>query len=198
MKIALFVLFAFFNISYSYADYLIEPNFGFAHGEYNSKHDGTKFQYDSFVFGSKFGYQYMGIFGGLDTSFSLPSLEQRFPVLSNPPKTEYFHWTVGPTLGYRFPFLLKIWASYFLHTQYDSKSGDRKDTLSGTGYAIGGGYQLSFIPYFDLFANLEIRRLKISKVSDDQTGKIYHTQNPATEILLTFSVPIEFKMNFSN
>ena len=125
-------------------------------------------------------------------SFAFPTFEQRTPVYSTPPRTKYFHWTLAPTIGYRFPLLIRAWVSYLLHTQFDSRSGARDESLSGDGYALGVGYQLSFIPNIDVFANLEYRRVKIDKVEDERLAKIYHVDNSMNQILLTLSVPFEF------
>ncbi|MCK5882965.1 MAG: hypothetical protein KAG61_04690 [Bacteriovoracaceae bacterium] len=178
-------------------DVVIEPYIGMVHGEYNSKNDSTKHQYDSFSFGSKAGYRYMGFDGGLDFTFSTPTMEQRMPIENNPSKTDYFRWGIGPYIAYQFPILLRVWGTYFLHSSYTARSGDRNDTLSGSGYALGVGYQLSFIPKVDVFLNLEMRRLTISKVEGSGDSKINDTENPITELMLSLSIPFGFNMDVS-
>lgn len=187
----------FVKMADAFGGYVVEPYVGLVHGEYNSKHDSTKHQYDSFAFGSRIGYRYMGFDSGLDLTFSTPTMEQRQPVESDPSKTDYIGWGVGPYIGYQFPILLRVWGSYFLHNSFSARSGDRNDSLSGNGYALGVGYQMSFIPKLDVFANLEMRRLTVKKVEDDGNSSIHHTENPITELLLSISVPIEFNMDLS-
>ncbi len=184
------------SISVARADYMADPYIGYGFGNYNSKHDATTHQFDSFVFGSRFAYQYLGAFAGLDLNFSFPTMEQRTPILSTPPRTKYFHWSLAPTIGYRFPLLIRAWVSYILHTQFNARSGSRDDSLSGDGYAVGVGYQLSFIPNIDVFANLEYRRVTIDKVEDDRLAKVYKVENTNNEFLITLSIPFEFSMIF--
>ncbi len=187
----------FLKMADAFGGYVVEPYLGYVHGEYNSKHDSTKHQYDSFAFGSRVGKRYMGFDGGLDFTFSMPTMEQRLPVQNDPSKTDYFGWGIGPYIGYQFPILLRVWGSYFLYNSFTARTGTRDDSLTGRGYALGVGYQLSFIPKLDVFANLELRKLEITKVEDEGSGEIHHTKNPITEVLLSISVPIEFNMDVS-
>lgn len=190
--IELFFLIFIFSmfIRDGYASSVVEPYIGYLHGEYNSRSDATKHQYDSLGFGSRIGYRNTGFDLGMDLTFSLSTMEQRLPIASDPPKTDYFTWGLGPYIGYQFPILLRVWITYYLYNSFSSRAGPRSDTLSGNGYGIGAGYQLSFIPNIDVFANLELRRISISKVEADSS--ISRVDNPINELFLSISVPIEF------
>lgn len=172
------------------AEYIVEPSLGVLSGTYKAKHSQSEYSYTTVEFGSKFGYSVIGIEFGLDAKLSFPEFEKTKPVEVSPPKTNFTSLKLGPYIGYTFPFLLKVWGSYYLGTDYEARGGELRGTLSANGYSLGGGMQLSFIPKVDVFGNFEFRSLDVYEVKS-RTG-IYDTNNTITEYIFSVSMPFEF------
>lgn len=173
----------------SFAEYLLEPSFGILSGTYKARHDQSEYSYTTVEFGTKFGYSIIGIEFGVDAKLSFPQFEKRKPVEVDPPETNFNSFKLGPYVGYTFPFLLKVWGTYYLNTDYEAGGGELRGTLSARGYSLGGGMQLSFIPNLDVFGNFEFRSLDVYEVKS-LTG-IYDTNNSIKEYILSVSIPFD-------
>ncbi len=162
-------------------DYYLEPSLGY---QLSGKQEQTiantdyEWSYNAPELGLKAGLAGMGFAGGLSVIQSLTyksTLEKPAPKTTSDMSARH----LGVFASFRFPILLKLWASYYFISDYKVKNGG---TYKGNGFAVGAGYCM--LPLMDLnleFRNVTLDKFAGAKLIDDITAK---------ELVFSVSVPI--------
>lgn len=180
----------FFFSQQSQGSFLIDPYLGFklASGE-NSNNLITEYEYNSLTYGSRLGLKFLGFSGGLD--YSLSSVEMEASTGNTTITDDHEQKSFGVFVGYDFPIMMRIWATYFFDINYEDTDGtDKGDELNGSGLGLGAGWTI--LPLVSL--NLEYRMISLdesvtSGVTNSLTGD---DEIEINELLFSVSIPLEF------
>jgi hypothetical protein len=167
-------------------DFYLEPSLGYQlWGNQTQTVANTDYEwsYRAPELGLKAGLAGMGLAGGLTVIQTL-TYEKKVEKPSNlTGKDDLSTRHLGVFASFRFPFLLKLWASYYFISDYKYKNGANKDkSLKGNGFAVGAGYGL--FPLVDL--NLEFRDVTLNKFN----GVKLNDEVAARELVFSVSVPL--------
>lgn len=116
------------------------------------------------VFGLKVAFKQLGFSAGLDYQMTAGTTQNE---ASGSTEFDLTGSEYGIHFGYDFPIMLRLYATYWLNSEYTSKSGSTESTLKGaSGYTLGVGY--SILPMVAL--NLEMKTLNYSELEVDVSG----------------------------
>lgn len=176
----------------SHAEILIEPFVG--HEQSGSTADGDKTT--AIDFGARLGYMTGGLSFGLHYSMFSGDREQTDD--AGVEKHDLSGSDLGLFVGYRFPMLIKVWATYFLLStaKIASYTIDPDGTgplaalngdieLKGKGTEIGVGF--TFIPFVDL--NVSYRQLTYDDNSYTAASYADISDSDRDALVVTLSVP---------
>lgn len=168
------------------ASLLIEPHVGYIVGgtsDFTSSGTNVALKWNGPDYGARLGGQWLGFQAGLDYSHSTFDLE--LAALGTTVKTAQKRDMLGAFVGYKFPILLRAWATYFFsgkttatETTTSSNSGD---FTKGKGMELGVGF--TGLPIVNL--NLSYRT---STQDKDETGAM-NPEIKTKEFLLSVSAP---------
>lgn len=149
------------------AGFMVEPYLGMLVNSTGTTNDCSSNCDDEITgnaIGAKIGYKQLGFSFGLDyqmttgTSTNEASGSSEFDLSIS----EY-----GLHVGYDFPILFRVYATYWLNSDYNISSGSNEYTLNkASGYTLGVGY--SVLPMVAL--NLELKNVDYSELDYDVNG----------------------------
>ena len=195
MKVFFFGLFLYGSLAR--ADILIEPYMGMSFsGEGDMRLGSTKVdvEYTAPVMGGRLAYENLGLMFGVD--YSLASFKMEGKLLSNDFKEKVARSDLGLLIGYKFPALLRIWATWIWQAELE---GDEENSTSrifekgikfeGSGQSFGLGWTLW--PFVSL--NFEYRYVEYGEYRRNGI-KIsnYNEKLDLTDFLISFSLPFNF------
>lgn len=187
-------LLAFITIQ-SHAAFLLEPYLNYNIGSGDSTEDGVKSDYSSssFAFGGRVGFQNLGFMGGLDASMGSFNYDTK-----TPGEADYENETdlkrIGVFVGYDFPVLLRVWASYHFLNELDIT---KSNNISISGYKIKGNsleLGVGFTPLPLLSLNIGYRMNTFNELETPTSSETYSgsEQLKINEIFLGVSLPLTF------
>lgn len=177
--LALAIVIALASVSVANASLLIEPHVGYIFGG-KSSYNGADITWDGPDYGARLGGQWLGFQAGFDYSHS--TFDTKATVGAVSVTSSHKRDLMGAFVGYKFPVLFRVWATYIFSGKTTTTSGSSSGNWTkGTGMEIGAGY--TGLPFINL--NLSYR-----SASDDknQSG----TLNPkfdTKEFLFSISAP---------
>jgi hypothetical protein len=152
----------------AHAGFLIEPYLGYETGEDN----GTPANdYAGMFYGLRAGGSTMGFIYGVDVQMGSGELDTT-------PAADLDFSDMGLFVGYEFPIMLRVYASYFLKSEADTDAG----TYAGTGTRIGVGY--TGLPFVAI--NFEILARSYDEFEDVALG----SDTEIDTMGLSISVPL--------
>ena len=128
------------------------------------------------MYGGRVGIQKMGLMLGLDGRKGEWEID-------NDTSTEFSYNHMAAFVGYDFPILLRVYASYIIGG--NATDDDDNEYLEPSGYTLGVGYK--FFPY--LSANAEYGTINY-KEREDVNGVNATTDERGTYLLFSVSAPI--------
>lgn len=190
----LFVILLFVTNS-AFAGFLIEPYLGYSlngKGDVSALSTNYSSEYSSLTYGGRIGYSYLGLMAGIDYSLQNPELESSASGTTY--KDEIKKNQLGLFVGYKFPIMLRAWATYFLNAEFKGTQSSGTHFIEnidkfedGSGYALGVGY--TGLPFLSI--NLEYRAIEYDKWKSDGADVTSVTEKMnLNEILLSLSVPL--------
>lgn len=141
----LFIAFLFTIISSSHAGFLVEPylNYSFGSGDYKSEGSTYDISTTGPNFGSRLGFQYLGLMAGMDFNLGSFGWDEK----NNGTTTKYDLDTkrFGIFAGYDFPILLRAWVGYFFKnsaefTKSYEDGTNKGDLYNGSAIELGVGF----------------------------------------------------------
>lgn len=136
--------------------------------------------------GGRFGYTFIGLFGGLEFDFGAGDAKRD----NSSGKYDADYNDIGLFIGYDVPVTpLRIWITYFFESDLDNENNSTKFDYDGSGFKFGFGFQ--FFPLVSF--NLEFRALSFSELEYTSNGvKTYpSTDAKETAAALTVSFPLK-------
>jgi hypothetical protein len=159
------------------AGFMIEPYLGYETGTLKQtgseeiKHKGTNL-------GARLGYQILGLKFGLDYMQGTQTSEQ-----TGSADGDYKPIDMGAFVGYEFPFLLQVYASYFVSSKASVSPSSLSGDLTGKGTRVGIGW--TGLPF--VVINLEMITRSYEKWGEyDLDGKLEGT---STGLSLSLPLP---------
>ncbi len=181
----------------SKASILLDPYFGYAFngsGDFILSNQTRSIKGSGVSYGGRAGLTKLGLMVGIDYAKDNHSLDITTSGVTRTDKINATH--IGTFLGYTFPFLLRIWGTYYFNTTLKGTDPtgqhyiDSSDTFkNGSGYALGLG--LTPLPLISL--NVEYRAFEYGTYENSGydyaafVGKDFNY----SYILFSVSVPLE-------
>ncbi len=164
------------------ASLLIEPHLGYIVGG-KSDYSGAEIKWNGPDYGARLGGQWLGFQAGLDYAHSTFDTEaSAFGITA---KSAHKRDLLGAFVGYKFPVLLRAWATYFFSGKTTAtettSSTTAGDFTKGKGMELGVGF--TGLPIVNL--NLSYRT---STEDKDESGAL-NPKMKTKEFLLSVSAP---------
>jgi hypothetical protein len=161
----------------SRASLLIEPHVAY---QFAGKNDDTvpPTTFSGTQYGARLGMQTFGLMAGADYTRSSITIKQTGYANKDTNRDQ-----IGGFVGYKFPILLRAWASYYFSDKTTAANGDY---VSGSGTEIGLGF--TGLPF--LSVNLMYRTSKYDTYFIGGTKGTLSPTEKANEIALGVSLPL--------
>ena len=157
--------------------------------------------YSGLHFGGRAGYSMLGFMAG--ASYNIAMSHSLETTAANTKTDDITRNDLGLFVGYEFPILIRVWASYYLNSNIAGDEATSKDAtsdfintgvdLKGNGVGFGAGF--SGLPF--LSVNLEYKTFTYDKFDNSLSVPTVSdgTLTPeitTSEILLSVSLPLSF------
>lgn len=144
-------------------------------------------------YGARLGYNFVGLMvGGAYEANSL-SGDGAIASTANQEAT-YASSNMGAFIGYQFPVMFRVWATYYLSSTLDwedvstgALTVNVNAELKGSGYGLGIGYTL--LPMVSL--NLEYKTFSYDEVTQSGTTEALTNEWDSNMMFFSVSVPFE-------
>lgn len=162
----------------TFASFLLEPYAGInLASQFQADGADDSESLSGTMYGARAGVERMGVMVGMDARISTWKIDD-----SN--DSELSTTSYGFFVGYNFPIMLRIWASYTFGG--DGTIKDSGDLLNGSGYILGIGYKV--LPFISL--NFESGSLAFTEFETEAGVNTDGRNDEARYYLLSVSVPI--------
>ena len=174
------------------AGFMVEPYLGTLLNSdvtANDCNNNCKSDVSGNVFGAKAGFKSLGLSVGLDYQMTSGTSQNE---ASGSDELDIAISEYGIHVGYDFPILFRVYATYWLNSEINSSNGPNYDVTfkKASGYTLGVGY--SFLPMVAL--NLEIKNLHYSEYDYDfgagGRGSGFDADNDLSIMALKVSIPL--------
>lgn len=198
MKYVTLLTLFFASLSVAKAGLYLEPYAGVAlAGKLERKTTSfpTFGDYSGVQIGGRAGYSMLGFMGGLTLNLAMKTdIEATSGVVrTNDGVTRR---DIGAFVGFNFPILVRVWASYYFNSMLEGQDPgihntlDSSETYNGNGYSIGVGF--TGLPFLSL--NLELRNFTYDEQEDIDASPQTTTFNPeytSNEVFVSISLPLD-------
>lgn len=162
-------------VSQAHAGILLEPYLGYHTGNY--KVGNGKYDMNGPTFGGRVGYQNLGLFLGVD--YMLGKWKDDASDSRDASPTD-----LGLFVGYEFPVMLRVYATYAFDSELKLKGGAINDKYEGTSMKFGLGF--TALPMVSV--NLEY----ITGTYDEANGVSLASKLKTSMYGLSVSLPLVF------
>lgn len=176
--------------TFAHASFLIEPHLGYNLSSSTTyKTDALK--YSGIQYGSRLGFQYFGVMGGVDYTRAVYTLKTTGQGSTTTDGDDKSRNELGVFVGYKFPVMVRAWVSYNFSTKETQDktgpNGDAGDYLKGHSTEIGIGF--TGLPFVSLNISYRMLSYDTKYESVAKTTKVYNPTYEPKEIVLGISAP---------
>jgi hypothetical protein len=166
------------------ASILIEPHLGYNISGGTSDYASSKYEYKGAQYGSKLGFNYLGLMAGFDFNYGTFTLD-RTTNAGVKTSAEYKQTDLGIFVGYNAPVLIRGWIGYYFSSKAENANSST-NYFKGTITELG----LGFRPLPLLSLNVAYRMVAYDKQSVNSVESTLSPKFDPTEIVLSVSLPI--------